>query len=306
MEIVITLLLKLIGLYIAIAMGWFAVKKYQLDREGVSRVLFYMIVPLVFLHGIAKMDLSGEILLLPLLTFVLACAIVWIMDSTVCRYWHDNTRNILAFTSGNGNIGYFGLPIAILLFDTQTVAIYMVMILGLMLYESTYGYYILSKGQFSRREAIVKMLSQPMLHGSLIGLGLSLLNTPTPAFLEEFFLSVRGTYSILGMMMVGMGLAGLPHFKLDWAFMAASFGVKFIIWPLAMFGCIWIDTHFLHWLTPDTHKAMIMFSIVPLAVNSVILATLFNAQPEKIAAAVFASTAFALIYVPVMVTLFIL
>jgi malate permease and related proteins len=305
LEIVLAILLKLVGLYIAIAMGWFSVKKLGLEREGVSRVLFYLIVPLVFLHGIARMDLSGEILLLPLLTFVLACALSLLMYNTVARRWSDNTRNILAFTSGNGNIGYFGLPIAILLFDEQTVAVYMVMILGLMFYEASLGYYILSKGKFSRAEAIKKMLAQPMLHGSLIGLGLSLLHLPTPAFLEEFFLSVRGTYSILGMMMVGMGLAGLPHFKLDWGFMAASFGVKFIAWPLAMAGCIWLDIHYLHLFSENIYDAMLMFSFVPLAVNSVILATLFNAQPEKIAAAVFASTVFALVYVPVMVTVFI-
>ena len=305
MQIALVILLKLAGLYAAIGMGWVSARHLGLQNEGISKLLFYLIVPLVFVHGISHMEMHGVILFLPFLTFGIACFLALGMYYGPARRWDDSTRNILAFTSGNGNIGYFGLPIAVLLFNTQTVAIYMVLIIGLMIYESTLGYYLLTRGRYTGRAALRKMLSQPVLHASVLGLLLSFLHLPTPAFLDDFFLAVRGTYTILGMMLVGMGLAAMPHFKLDWPFMALSFGVKFIAWPLMMAAFIALDNNALHWFEPETHHAMLLFSFVPLAVNSVILATLFDAKPEKIAAAVFASTGFALLYVPVMVALFI-
>ena len=48
-----------------------------------------------------------------------------------------------------------------------------------------------------------------------------------------------------------------------------------------------------------------LLSIVPLAANTVELASLFKSQPEKAATAVLLSTIFALVYVPVMTTYFI-
>ncbi len=300
------ILLKLVGLYLAIGIGYLSVKKLDLSSHGISKLLFYVIVPLVFLHGISKMRMQGEVLLLPVVIAVISCILCLGCYGLAKRLYPEGKEaNIIAFAAGNGNIGYFGIPLALALFDTQTVAIYMVMIIGIMLYEGTLGYYITTKGDFSTRQALVKIASLPMLHGSLIGILLSLLEWPLPMFLEDFFISLRGAYTILGMMIVGMGLAGLTSLSVDWRFVGLTFGIKFILWPLAIFSLIWLDGQFFGLFSDNIHQAAMLLSFVPLAVNSVIFATLLGAHPEKMATAVFLSTAFALIYVPVMVGLFI-
>ena len=35
--------------------------------------------------------------------------------------WKDNTRNLLAFGAGTGNTAYFGIPVALILFDEKFI-----------------------------------------------------------------------------------------------------------------------------------------------------------------------------------------
>lgn len=301
-----TLFLKMIGLYLSVGMGFLAARKLHLNREGISGLLFYVIVPLVFLHGVSKMHLHGAALLLPPLIMLVSSVLCLLAYVLAVRLWPkegDKTANILAFSSGNGNIGYFGIPVAMLLFEPPVVATYMVMIIGIMLYEVTLGYYITAKGDFHPRDAIRKILTMPMLHGALGGILLAVLQWPLPSFLEDFFVSLRGAYVILGMMMVGMGLAGMQRIAIDWKFLICGFLIKFAAWPLAISGVIWLDNHATHLFSKEIHEAMLLLSLAPMAVTSVIYATLLRAEPEKIATAVFLSTFFAMFYVPLMITL---
>lgn len=305
-EIAQMLLLKMVGLYLAIAIGYIAVKKLDVSSHGISRLLFYVIVPLVFLHGIAKMRMQGEVLLLPVVIAMISCTLCLTFYRIAKCFYDGKEANIIGFASGNGNIGYFGIPVALLLFDEQTVAIYMVMIIGIMLYEGSLGYYITTKGDFSTRQALMKIATLPMLHGALGGIVLSMLEWPLPEFMEDFFISLRGAYTTLGMMVVGMGLAAMQRIEIDWRFLGMTFAVKFLAWPVMIAGCIWLDQQFFGLFSENIHRAATLLSVVPLAVNSVIFATLLNAHPEKMATAVFASTAFAIFYVPFMVSWLIL
>ncbi len=293
------------GLYLCVGMGFFAARKLELGREGISRLLFYLIIPLMFFSGVSKANLSGAALFIP---FILA---VFSSLMALGGYWlarlqwpqsQDRTANIIGFTAGNGNMGYFGIPVALMIFDNATVALYMLMIVGVMIYESTLGYAIITHGHFHPRQAIRKMLGIPMLHGALAGILVAVMQWPLPAFLDDFFLAIRGTYSILGMMLVGMALAGMPRMELDWKFFSVTFAIKFVAWPLFAFALVWADIHWLHLYTDNIHDALLLISLTPLAVTSVIFATLWNTHPEKMASAVFLSTFFALIYVPLMIS----
>ncbi len=301
MDLAFELLLKMTGLYLCIALGYYAARKLEIEGKGVSRLLFYIIVPLMFLGGISKAEIQQEYLLLPVFIFFISCILSLTHYQIARRVFHDKSANILAFTSGNGNLGYFGIPVAALLFPPEIVGIYMMMIIGTMLYETTLGYYITTKGDFSTREAVQKMVRLPMLHGALIGLAMSLLNIPLSNFLEGFFIAISGAYSTLGMMVVGIALAGITSLKLDWKFISMAFTVKFIAWPLMIAGLIALDMHVLHLFNDSIYQVAMLISFMPLAVNSVIFATLLEAEPEKMATAVFLSTAFALFYVPTMV-----
>jgi malate permease and related proteins len=116
---------------------------------------------------------------------------------------------------------------------------------------------------------------------------------------------IKGTYIVLGMMIIGLSLATLPHFNLDKKFLGMTFLAKFLAWPVMVLIVNALDAHFFGIYTHDIHKALMLIAIVPIAVNTVIVSSLLDSKSEKAAAAVLLSTLFALVYVPVMVAIFI-
>jgi predicted permease len=112
---------------------------------------------------------------------------------------------------------------------------------------------------------------------------------------------MQGAYVVLGMMLIGFGISKINNFSFDYKFIALSFLGKFILWPISMMILILLDQYFFHIYDKQIYKAFILLSIVPIAANTVIFATVLNVHPEKVSSAVLFSTIFGLIYVPIII-----
>lgn len=287
-----------------IALGSLAGRFLQTPRDVVARFMFYLINPLIMFNGILHTHIDKSILTLPVLVFFLSCTLSLIMYWKGKQLWSDSTSNILAYTAGSGNSGYFGIPLALILFDNQGEGVYMLSLLGITLFENSLGFYICAKGSHSANECLQKLARLPTLYAFFIALFFNYFKFPIPEVFDDFMCHIKGTYTVLGMMIIGLGLSSLHHFKIDITFISWSFFCKFIIWPTVILSFTYLDSYWLHIFSTDVHQALILLSIVPLPVNAVIVATVVGAQPEKVAAAVMFSTLFALFYVPFMIITF--
>lgn len=305
MPIFTLLLLKLIPLYVSVALGYVAGRWLKVERQSVANIIFYIVVPIMMFAGVLRAQPDASLLLVPLITFAMAIAIGALFLWLARKRWHDYTPNILACAAGTGNTGYFGFPVAVALFDARTVGIYLMMIFGVTIFESSWGFYVAAKGRHTAEEALAKVLRLPTLYAFLLGLIVYYGHFPVPELAWEFIESVKGVYMILGMMIVGLGLAAMPRLAIDWAFLGAAFAARFIVWPALALALIALDTHYLHFYPETIHHALILLSIVPMAANTVVIATMFDTHPEKAATAVLLSTLWALFYVPLMVAFFI-
>jgi len=73
---------------------------------------------------------------------------------------------------------------------------------------------------------------------------------------------------------------------------------------LAMLIIIFADKTFFNFLNEDIYKVLFLMSIVPLAGNTVTLAILLKAKPEKASFTVLLSTLISVIYIPVVLALY--
>ena len=305
MSVFTTLVVKLSPLYLNILLGYIAGKKLEANRDTIAKIMFYMISPLIIFNGVLNTKLTASTLSLPVLTFTIASLLCLIFYQFSRRIWKDTQKNIMAFSAGSGATGYFGVPLAMILFDTQAEGVYIMALLGVTLYDSSLGYYITVKGSYTPKECVYKLLRLPTLYAFLIGLLINAFQMPIPDFFKDFINPIKGVYIVMGMMIIGLGLSTLTNFKLDFKFVGMTFLAKFLIWPLVTLMIVAIDSHYLGIYDITAHQALILLSIVPLAVNLVVLSSLMNCQPEKAAATVLLSTLFALLYVPLMTALFI-
>lgn len=302
-EVFFVLIGKLLPLYIFIGIGFVGGKFLNISRETVARLLIYILSPLIVFYGIMTIDIQLAVLLLPVTYFLLSIVTCLLGYFLASRFWKDTHKNILGFATGTGNTGYFGFPVAVAIFGERVLGLMILGSFGAIIYECTIGFFLVARGHHGIRDSVMRVVKLPTMYAAVIAIACNLGGLPLPDPINDIFLSVRGAYTILGSMMVGLGLSGVSRWRIDWLFTGIAFFMKFLIWPVLMYGVLRLDASVFHLFSEDMRNVLFLLSIVPMAANTVAFATELRTEPEKAATAVFLSTAFALFYIPLMVAM---
>ena len=276
-----------------------------LRKEWIATTLIYIIAPVVIFYWTYSAELTTKNLSIPFIFFTLA-SIIWITFFYIGWFFYknDSTRNILAFTSWTGNTGYFGLPVILSLLWEEYFSISVLAILWFVLYENTIWFYLTAKGNFSTKESFKKVLTLPTVYAFVLWIIVNKSWIDLDNEIILLFENFKWTYSILWIMIIWLWLNWVRFSKPDNTFLWLTFFGKFIIWPTVVWLLIYIDKCYFNYYSEPIYNVFLIMAIVPLASNTVALATELQAQPEKAILAVLYSTLFALIYIPVIVSSF--
>jgi len=304
MEIFLTLLFKIIPLYIIIFLGFIAGKYLNVSKESIANVLIYTIVPVVVFNGIVNTKITPGTLSIPLLFFLLACITSLLTYHFSGYIWKDSTRNILSFMGGSSNTGYFGLPVAIAMFGEKAVGIVALAIIGGSLYNNTFGYFLAAKGNYSTKESLIKVVKLPILYAFFLGLIVNIAGFHLGTIFLDTANNFNGAFTIMGMMLIGIGLGDMKKYEFDLKFIAFALAITYLLWPILMLLIIFIDQHTFRIYDPNLYKMLLLLSMLPVAANLVSYSTILKIHPEKTALVVTISTLFALLYIPLMAVYF--
>lgn len=295
---------KIFPLYITITLGYLLVRFFEARREAMASLLIYILGPIVTFMASYKVELNLAVIILPIVLFTMNSFLSLSTLKTGGLFFKDNTKNILAFSAGTGNTGYFGIPLAIMLLDENLVNIYIFTVLASLLYENTVGFFVVAKGHYNIKDSLLKVVKLPALYALILGLTCNILKMPMSEDLANYLDTFKSAYAILGMMMIGMGLKGLKNIGIDKVFIACAFTLKFLIYPLAVLIIIWIDKAYFGIFNTGLYQVMFLFAIPPMAGNTVAVASLLNVHPEKASLTVILSTIFSMFTIPLMIALF--
>jgi predicted permease len=298
-EIFLDLLAKTAPLYALVAFGFVAGRRLGVTRESVSALLIYLISPLVVVNGLASATVGWTLFFLPALFLSVSATVALGFFWLGRRLAASGEEGLLAFAAGAGNTGYFGLPVILSVLGERYLSYAVLAVFGIVLFENTLGYYLIARGSFSSREAFAKMVRLPAIYAFCLGLALALSGVGVPSVAAPFFANIRGAYSVLGMMLVGIGLAGVSRDQVDRPLILWSAIAKFAVWPAASFLVCLADARLFHFLPADAYPVVMILSIVPLASNTVAFASHLGVAPGKAALAVLATTVSAAAYIPV-------
>lgn len=305
MALFLSLIGKIFPLYLNVGLGYLASRFLRVDRGAVAALLFYVVGPLVVFSATSNVRIAPAVAFLPLFFYLLCSLAAWLGLKIFSPCWPDATGNILAFTSATGNTGYFGIALATLVFPPEIADIFIFTVLGSFFFESTTGFYVTAKGSFTARQSLAKVVRLPVLYAFLAGLTANLAGVALPEPLAVYANQFKIVYSLLGMMVIGMGLTGLRQAGgLDRRFITIALCSRHLFWPLLILLLVILDRSFCQLLTEELHKVIFVFTIVPLAGNTVTLAVLLKASPEKAAVAVLLSTLLSLLTVPFYMALY--
>jgi predicted permease len=299
-SVALDLTIKLIPIFIIILLGYIAGITLKPNAKSIADILIYIVAPIVVSGYIATMSFRASYIFLPITIFIFACTISFIA-LWIGHHLHDcpSTKSLQAAASGDGNSGYYGVPLFMALFPHDDLGLYIWIYMGGVIFSYTLSYYYVVRTQFNIRDSFIKLFKLPVVYAAITGFTLSALHFNPPAIYITTLESFRGAFVILGMMTLGLALSQIKHLSIDWKFVSAALGIRFLLWPFMIISLILVDQATLHCLTTSAKHALLTLSIVPMAVNTVVYATQFDAKPDKIATTVLLSTIFSLLYTPV-------
>ncbi len=312
MEVFQALILKLVPLYFIILLGFIAGKWLNVERESIAPLLLYIVVPVVSFKGIVETEITWVTLSYPVFFFLASASLAILFFNLGKKLFNDREKaGLLSLCAGLANVGYFGLPLLFLLFDESILGVAVLLMLGLAIHESSVGFLVAASGKHSFKEALFKTLRLPAIYTSLLAVicNLAYKRYPELCCFDPAIQSLNtamdkfvGAYTLLGMLMIGLGLAKVRTLKLDFQFISLGFLAKFICYPMLSIAFIVFNKCFMQIYDDVVLQVLFILSIVPIGANTITIATELKMDTDTVSITVLLSTLFALIYIPFLVS----
>ena len=302
------ILLKILPLYLVILIGFVAGKFLEIDRKSIALMIMYVVAPIVFFNGIIKDNIPLQSLSISVFVFCVCTFLALIFLGLGSLIWKDSTKNILALCSSSGNMGYFGLPVALAIFGPKALPTVIMATLGIISFQNSLGFFIAANGKYSFVRSLKKTLLLPNIYAVILAFYLKdFIDIPSlSGFAKNIFNianNFTGAYSILGMLIVGLGLSQIKSMKLNkktFLFLILSLFAKFAIFPFLTYLFIIFDKHSLHLFSSSTYPVLMMLSLAPVPANAVVIASSLKLDTDMISITVMLSNFFALFLIPML------
>ncbi|HUL93681.1 MAG TPA: AEC family transporter [Burkholderiales bacterium] len=276
--------------FLIIAIGYAYGRRNRPDLKAFNHVSLHVLGPLLVFTSLGGEDfqLKGNI------AFIAAGVIVVLVSGLIAwpiaRLARVSPRTFVPPMMFN-NCGNMGLPLAVLAFGRPGLAAMVLMLVASTLLQFTLGSRIVSK------HADWKALAtSPMIIASALGLLFSVLSWKVPAALMPG-LKMLGD-ATLPMMLFALGARLIDLSSRGW-----QLGVLgAVVCPIAGFAGAYLAQLVLR-LPADQFAQLMLFASLPPAALNYLLAERYSQEPERVASLVLIGNAFAIVFVPVGLTL---
>ncbi|WP_442951405.1 AEC family transporter [Oscillatoria sp. CS-180] len=187
-----------------------------------GKFLFWIGVPGSLIHFLRQVDLSGRVLISPLMAWVAFAAslfLAWCCLQLLFRTWTATTRGTFLISTMVGNTGYIGYPVVLLLPQLGTPYFGWAIFYDLLgTLFAAYGLGVIIGAHYSRSNALTKSISPwqqslvaffkaPTLPAFLMGLALR--PVPLPNWLDSGLQGFAWSMVTLSLILMGIRLQQL-------------------------------------------------------------------------------------------------
>lgn len=283
-----------------IAVGFGFQKIFKTDVRTFSKLLIYLITPVVIFTKIYAADITMDFFLL-VVPFVLAwqvCMLLISLGVSGMLGYKKSMRNALSNVLVLSNTGNYGFPLNELVFSANptAAAAQLFIMVTQNITGQTYGVFNVSSGSnATRREAILHIFKMPSIYvlALVIVFKFTGVIVPQPILIPLNY--IAKAFIAIALITLGVQLAGVKighHLK---PMLLASI-LKVGIAPLLGFGLV-----LLFGIQGLLAKVLIIAMSTPTAVNTAILAKEFNNEPDYSAQIVVLTTIFCTFTLPVII-----
>ena len=286
-------LLAIISIYFFILIGFIAKKVFKDDINEKTLILIsiYFLQPMLTFWGLTRAPIDYNLVFTPFLYFIIITIVLIILIFTGKYLFDDDKdRSIFIASSLIGNTGNLGIPLGIALFGESSVPYTSIINIANIFFIYTVGIYFYAKSAYSFKESLKSIVKIPILWFAIFALIFNYLEFSIHPQIDKVL--VMGAYAtiVLQLIIFGVYLSKTKirshNYKLS---LTVSF-TKLIFIPIIGIIVVLISGF-------DTQIAYILIVSLslPLAVNNVNIAALYDCKPYDVTAVVFTSTVLFLI-----------
>ncbi len=282
-----SLFLAIIGVYFFVTLGFAAKRIFEEISERTLVLLsVYFLQPILSFWGILGAKIDTAAVSAPLIYFSISLFAALFGYFVFSRLFEDR-RDAVIVTAGGviGNTGNLGIPLLLAMFGKGAVFYAVLINLANIFVLYVIGVFLYSLGNYTVKEALKNILSMPVVWSALVAIVLNISGFELPTALTQTVEMGAYTSMTLQLIIFGVFLGGLGRFKPDLKIVAWGMGYKFLALPLlAFFVLSFVD------IEPFLKTIIFLQVCMPLAVNNVNLASLYNCKPYTVTANILVSS----------------
>jgi len=290
----ISLLISIVGIYFFVLLGAYAkwYFKDELQERSLILVSVYILQPFLTFWGLTTRPFTPDIFEAPMWYLIIVLSFFTIMLPIGKMLFKDKKkRAIFLISSLVGNTANLGIPLGIAIFGEESVPYTTMINLANVFFVNIIGVYIYSSGSFSPKESLMNVVKMPILWSAVAALIVNFLNIQIPESIAENL--KLGAYAsiVIQLLLFGIYLSQVRVEHIDWLLVKTVGVIKFFLLP----GVAWLLLREIS-IEPFVSSVLLMELITPLAIANVNFTALFHCRPKDVAALVFVTSLFFLIY----------
>lgn len=297
------ILMGLIGCVLA-ELGWIN----DTNKSILPKLINYVSLPLFFVYNITHTFSHDQLLHLikgSIVPFI-SIAICFILSIIAAHFMAPKgRRGIFQSSFTTSNVIFVGLPVTMALFGEEAIPYTLLYFFANTTFFWTLGNASIQSdsANFSYKKILtlstLKRIFSPPILGFLISLIILIIDIPLPKFFLDTAQYMGNLTTPLALIFIGVTLhsMGLKKLRFDFSLSGICIG-RFIIAPLSMF----ILAHIFP-MPELMYKVFVIMASLPAMVQTVVLSSLYQTDPEYATLVVSSTTLLSIITIPIYMVL---
>lgn len=287
------LLGTVLPVFLLAGLGFLARTVLKVDVKDPAKLAIYILSPGLIMHSILNSQLvASEVSKIIGYLALLTVAMITITLLTG-RFlgWSLSERSAAVLSTSFMNAANYGLPVVLLAFGQAGFDRAAIFVVGESILMYSVAVFFAARGRMDWRSALLSVFRLPLIWAAGVALAIRLAGIPLPVFILKPIELLAGGAIVVVVILLGMQVAAI---RLTGALGKISVAtlLRLVISPLVGLGLV-------AWLKPDplTAKVLILESSMPAAVNTMLIAVQFEAEPDLVSGVTLASTLASLVTV---------
>jgi predicted permease len=279
---------SILGVYFFIFLGYIAKAtfKEKIDEKTLILISVYFLQPILVFWGLTSTPINSDIIKTPFI-YIIIILITLFINIIVARFLFKDSKDssIFIVSSLIGNTGNLGIPLGIAIFgESSLIYTSMINIMNIF-FIYTIGIYFYARSSFTIKEALKSMIKIPIIWTAIVAIIFNIQDIEIPLVIEKSLQMGGYTAIVIQLIIFGTYMYSVKIKNINKKLIVSTISIKTIILPIvAILVLFSLDYN-------NFIKAIIFMEIaVPLAVNNVNIAALYECKPIDVASIVFFSS----------------